>query len=428
MSETADVIVIGGGIAGLEATRHLTQAGLRVILLEARDRLGGRIWTQHVDGHPVELGAEFIHGSPPEIFSVISAAGLKVVPVTGRIAAKSQGRWQASINLMEEVDKLFESMPEDEPDQSFAQYVSRAGESEEAKEHALNFVQGFHAADPARVSVHWLIETTKAEEQIGGEGSFRLVDGYESLVRAVEAKIDGACAKIRSGNPVTSIRWKTGDVTARTASGEYRASRAIITVPLSVLKSGAIVFDPPIAEKDEALGLLEMGPVVRVSLFFHDTFWEKVPELRSLSFMFTDDPSFPTWWSRSPLVVPVLTAWTGGNRAAALASFAEGRLIEEALVSLSRILEMDQQKVQSKLRAAHVHNWEADPYSRGAYTYAAVGGIHAFRVLAEPLARTLFFAGEATEFRGFNGTVHGAMASGARAAQEIIALSGRESV
>lgn len=421
MSQRADVIVIGGGIAGLEATRHLTQAGLHVILLEARDRLGGRIWTQHAGDYPVELGAEFIHGRPPEIFSTVSEARLRVSVVDGRMVAKTQGRWQASLSLMEEVDKLFESMPADEPDQSFAQYISHAGQSEEAKLHALNFVQGFHAADPARVSVHWLVRTTKAEEQIDGERSFRLVDGYESLVRAVEARINETRAEIHVGNPVTNIRWQTSTVAVSTASGEHRAPRAIITVPLTILKSGTIRFDPAITEKkSEALRLLEMGPVVRVSLSFRDPFWEKDRELRGFSFMFTDDLSFPTWWSRSPLPFPVLTGWAGGSRAASLASCAEGRLVEEALISLGRILGTRREELQSRMQSAHVHNWNADPYSRGAYSYAAVGGADAFRELAEPIAGTLFFAGEATNFHGHNGTVHGAMASGRRAAQEIL--------
>jgi monoamine oxidase len=420
VSQRADVIVIGGGIAGLEATRHLTQAGLHVILLEARDRLGGRIWTRHVDGYPVELGAEFIHGRPLEIFSTISAAYLKVSDVHGRIVAKTRGRWQPSINLMEEVDKLFDGMPADEPDQSFAEYLSRVSQSEEAKQHALNFVQGFHAADAAKVSVHWLIRTTKAEEQIDGERSFRLVDGYESLVRAVESKIDAGRVQIHLMSPVTCIRWTKGSVTADTNAGEYQAPRAVIAVPLSILKSGTIRFEPAITEKNEPLRLLEMGPVVRVSLCFNERFWEKRRKLRGLSFMFTDDPSFPTWWSPNPLPFPVLTGWTGGHRAASVALCTEDQLAEEAMSSLSRILEMGRKELQSKMKSANAHNWEADPYSRGAYSYAAVGGADAFRVLAEPLAQTLFFAGEATNFDGHNGTVHGAMASGRRAAREIL--------
>ena len=422
MSQSADAIVIGGGIAGLETTRHLTQAGLHVVLLEARDRLGGRIWTQYVDGQPVELGAEFIHGRPPEIFNAVSRAALKVVPVEGRIVAKHRGRWDASGNVMEEVDRLFESMPGDEPDQTFAHYLAHTRVSPEAKEHALNFVQGFHAADPEKVGVHWLIETTKAEEEIEGEGSFRLVDGYERLLHAIEDQIVQNRVQIHLHHPVTAVHWKPGEVRAHTASAEYHARRAVITVPLSLLKERTILFEPPIAGKNGPLALLEMGPVMRVSLRFREKFWDKRRECRGFSFMFSDDRDFPTWWSLSPLPIPVLTGWTGGRRAAGLASHAEEQLINRGIASLARILEMPIQELESLMQSAHTHNWDADPYSHGAYSYAMAGGARAFRVLAEPLANTLFFAGEATDFRGFNGTVHGAMASGKRAAEEILAL------
>ncbi|HLW53851.1 MAG TPA: NAD(P)/FAD-dependent oxidoreductase [Candidatus Angelobacter sp.] len=428
MSQSPGVIVIGGGIAGLEATRLLTQAGVRVTLVEARDRLGGRIWTQYVSGHPIELGAEFIHGRPEEILSTAARARLQVAPVKGKLAAKNNGRWQSSGSLMEEVNHLFENMPADEPDQTFAQYIGRAGTSAEAKEHALNFVQGFHAADPERVSVHWLIETTKAEEKIDGESSFRLAHGYDGLLHAIESQTNRASVEPHLQSPVVAIQWKPGAVTAKTASAEYRGSRAIVTVPLALLKARAVAFDPPITEKDGPLRFLEMGPVVRVSLMFREKFWESRRELRGFSFLFTDDPDFPTWWSLHPLPAPLLTGWTGGKRAAVLASHTEAQLIDCAVASLSRILDVPPKGLQSLMHSAHTHNWEADPFARGAYSYAIAGGAHAFRQLAEPIANTLFFAGEATDFQGFNGTVHGAMASGRRAAQEIIAVIGGEPV
>lgn len=422
MKTTADVIVIGGGIAGLETTRRLTQAGLEVILLEARDRLGGRIWTKHTANHPVELGAEFIHGRPPEIISAASEARLKLSPVEGRIVAKSLGRWETSGNLMDEVNRLFDNMPADQPDQTFAEYISRNKYSEEAKEHAFNFVQGFHAADPGKVSVHWLIETTKAEEQIDGEKSLRLVEGYDGLVRAVSDTIDRGRAEINLSTPVTAIRWKRGMVKVAAGSAECCAPRAVITVPLSILKQRTIQFDPELRAKEEAFRLLEFGPVVRVSFSFREKFWDRRPDLRGFSFMFSDEPDFPTWWSVNPLPFPVLTGWVGGSRAATLASHTENELVRTALNSLAQVLETGVEELQSRLEAAYAHNWEADPYSRGAYSYAAAGGAHAFRDLAAPLEETLFFAGEATDDRGHNGTVHGALYSGRRAAEEIISL------
>jgi monoamine oxidase len=390
-------------------------------VLEARNRLGGRIWTENVEGYPIELGAEFIHGRPPEILDRVESAGIRISPVQGRLVAKHRGSWETGGNVMEEVNHLFDNMPADQPDQSFAHYIEATNYGAEAKEHALNFVQGFHAADPARVSVHWLIETTEAEERIDGERSSRFVDGYRNLVRSVEEGIERSHAEIHLNSAVNAVDWKPGSVSVRTNAQEYHAPRVVIAVPLSILKDRTIRFTPDISEKNKPLQLLETGPVIRVSFLFQDRFWEQMPEMSGFSFMFTVDPVFPTWWSLSPLTFPVLTAWAGGSRGSALAAHTDSELSELALGSLRRIMETGEEALRRQVRSVHVHNWERDPYSRGAYSYAIVGGAHAFKELAEPLAQTLFFAGEATDFRGFNGTVHGAMDSGRRVAEEIIA-------
>src|ERR1700727_3233129 len=107
MNQPTDVLIIGGGIAGLTAARHLSESGLRVILLEARDRLGGRIYTQHTAQYPVELGAEFVHGKPEEILALAAEAGVPIVPIQGNYRRKSNGAWANAGHLMAEVDQLF---------------------------------------------------------------------------------------------------------------------------------------------------------------------------------------------------------------------------------------------------------------------------------------------------------------------------------
>src|ERR1700756_4163353 len=149
MNKKSRVLIIGGGIAGLIAARKLTESGVRVILLEAQNRLGGRIHTQHTADYPVEFGAEFVHGSPNEILELAAEAGIPVVPVEGEFKRKIQGSWQNAGHLMAEVDKLFEQIPTDEPDQSFAHFLDRTGAKEEVRQQALRYVEGFHAANPA---------------------------------------------------------------------------------------------------------------------------------------------------------------------------------------------------------------------------------------------------------------------------------------
>lgn len=425
MRGDADVLVIGAGAAGLAAARELTKAGLRILVLEARDRLGGRIFTDQSAGFPIELGAEFIHGRSPDLFDPIKNSRLEIAQVAGELRRKRNGLWDDAGDVMAEVNHLFERMPANEPDQSFQEYIEKSRYSPDTRQLALNFAEGFHAADPRRVSVHWLIRTTQAEEEIDGEKSFRVAQGYDRVVNAIADKSEPARCETLLNTPVTEIRWRRGDVKIKSGSAEFHAPLAVITLPLGVLESGSVGFDPSLPqEKLRAMALLEVGPVIRVTLCFQDRFWEEQPEMRHLSFLFTDDPQFPTWWSSNPLPYPILTGWAAARYARALAGRSRDELVSSALEALGRILEMDHLSLRSRLRAGFVHDWQADPYSRGAYSYVGKGGLNAPFSLAAPLDETLFFAGEAANVEGHNGTVHGAIGSGKKAAAEILRAVG----
>jgi monoamine oxidase len=175
-----------------------------------------------------------------------------------------------------------------------------------------------------------------------------------------------------------------------------------------------------VPEKENAIKLLEMGDAIRVTLSFKTKFWEQEPEMADLSFLLTDDPAFPTWWTSNPLPWPILTGWAAGHHAMALKGRNEDEIVRCAVQALARIMSQDERKLKEQITGAFTHDWQADPFSRGAYSYAAVGGIGAAQALAAPVAETLYFAGEATNFEGYNGTVHGAIASGHRAAQEVL--------
>jgi monoamine oxidase len=424
MTNSADVIVIGAGAAGLVAARELSAAGLKVVVLEARDRIGGRIYTDHSLGSPVELGAEFVHGHSPDIFRLIDTARLDVAQVSGEMRRKRKGVWGDSGHVMAEVNHLFENMPSAEPDQSFKQYIDRTRYSAETKQLALDFVKGFHAARPDRVSVHWLIHTTRAEEAIDGETSFRMRHGYNLLVNSIVETIDRELCKILLETPVSEVFWENGKVKVRAAGNEFSAPHAVITLPLAVLKSGKVRFAPELPEtKHRAMTLLEMGPVIRVSLCFRSKFWEEAPEMRNLSFLFTDDPHFPTWWTSNPLPYPILTGWAAARYAHALDGRGKEEIIQTALDSLGNILELEKTELLSRLERGLVHDWQADPYSGGAYSYVVTGGMRAPQALAVPVEGALFFAGEATNTEGHNGTVHGALGSGRRVASEVWAAA-----
>ncbi len=413
-------LVIGGGIAGLVAARHLTEAGLRVTLLEARDRLGGRIYTESTGEFPLELGAEFVHGRPNEILSLAAEAGVPIVPVQGKFRRKVDGEWAEAGHLMEKVDQLFAKLPTDEPDESFQYYLDRSGEDDDIKQQALRYVEGFHAANPSLISARSLRRDSEAEEAIEGDHQYRIASGYESLVGAVASRIDRKLCDIVLNAPVHQIVWRLGEVISRTSTAESLAPRAIITLPLGVLKSNNVVFSPALPEKQNAMSFLEMGPVIRVSLCFQEKFWEHDPKMADLSFLFTDDPQFPTWWTSNPLPSPILTGWAAGPNAKAHTGRSKDEIITSAVQSLARIMKISQSDLEEQITGSFTHDWQADPLSRGAYSYAAVGGMEAAAKLAEPVANTLYFAGEATNADGYNGTVHGAIATGLRAAEELL--------
>ncbi|HKW68246.1 MAG TPA: FAD-dependent oxidoreductase, partial [Terriglobales bacterium] len=204
------------------------------------------------------------------------------------------------------------------------------------------------------------------------------------------------------------------------------------TLPLSILQlppssPGAVHFIPTLDAKQAALSQLAMGTAVHVSMVFREAFWREAAfagatgNLADMQFLFSDNPWLPTWWSKLPSQAPVLVGWSAGPRAQQFCGQPASVVTGKAVEALAAILGMTAERVSSLLQAAYVHDWQADPFSRGAYSYVLAGGAEqAQRELAAPLADTLFFAGEATNSQGHHATVHGAIASGYRAAAELL--------
>ncbi|HLY98077.1 MAG TPA: NAD(P)/FAD-dependent oxidoreductase [Candidatus Angelobacter sp.] len=420
MNNSLDVLIVGAGVAGLTAAQELSATGLRVLLLEARNRVGGRIFTHHTAKYPVELGAEFAHGCPPRIFSLVEEEGLRLAELEWKIARRKDNRWTDGSEVLDSAERLMADMRAGQADESFQEFIDHTEASPEVKEQALGFVEGFHAADPRRVSLHSLIKSNTADEQIEGDRQFRFVEGYESLVKAISRRINWERCDLRLGTPAAEIHWDTKQVLCKTSAGdEVHAAQAIITVPLGVLKAGGLRFTPALPQ-EKALQKLEMGPAVRANLCFRGKFWESEPRLRDVSFMVTDDPHFPAWWTSHPLPFPILTGWAAGRHALALGNLSFEQVIAHAVESLAQTFGMDVARLKDELESGFTHNWQADPFSRGAYSYALVGGSHAGAELGAVVDQTLFFAGEATDSSGHNGTVHGAIESGKRAARELL--------
>jgi monoamine oxidase len=425
---SADVIVIGAGMAGLAAASRLTNAGLRVALLEARNRIGGRVLTVHTDsGQPVELGAEFIHGKPPEIMELLPRARLKAQAITGEVWRVKGGRWARSDRMLAREENLLESVRPGRRDFSFADYLRRSGNKVPAQLRSwlTAYIEGFHAADIEKISMRALVEGSKSSSEIEGEQPFRLRHGgYSALAEFLLSLCDARNLELFLENPAHRIEWRQGNVVVSSGQAIVEAKCAVITLPLALLQSETVEFVPALKSKSAALKKLAMGPVIRITLEFRDRFWLRHNtgdgrKLSKLSFLFSQDSLFPTWWTHFPNPEPLITGWAAGHHATQFAGHSGSQICEHALTTLARIFGMESSKLQRQLRSYHVHDWQSDSWSRGAYSYACVGGARAFQRLAKPLSQALFFAGEATSHE-HNGTVHGAIASGYRAAQEVL--------
>lgn len=403
-----DVVVIGAGAAGLAAAEVLVHAGRSVLVLEARERIGGRVWTRSMAGLevPVELGAEYIHGGSEATYALLKKARIGTVPSvrTQRYAAAGRLR---PINAFAQAQKAMRhaAILED-GDIPFADYLARARLRPLTRTFAKLMVQGFDAADPVRASAKAIAEEWGDAGALAGLQP-RPRGGYGAALEWLAQRIVARGARLRMQSVVREVNWRRGRVEVSGDSFYFEGKRAIVTLPLGVLQARAVRFLPDL-ERQRALKGLASGPVVKAALRFPRAFWEK--RCRGVAFFHSPGAPFPTFWTPLPDRVPVLIAWAGGPKAEQLAGKDPVAAALTSLKSLfGRIPEPD---------AVFLHDWASDPFARGAYSYVLVDGEGAREALAAPLAGTLFFAGEAANLEGEAGTVSGALQSGMRAAQE----------
>jgi monoamine oxidase len=446
-----DIAILGAGVAGLAAGRVLAGSGLRIALIEARTRVGGRVFTTQVSDCagtgqiPVELGAEFIHGLPEETWSLLREARLDTYELEGASLCSSNGMLQlhdeqreGGIPILEHMKGWLAAQPPG-CDIAFADYLRLAAVDPLARARAVEYVEGFNAADSAVIGVAALAKQQQAEDAIDSDRLFHVQRGYDALPRYLAGEIETAGGTILLGSEARRIAWRRGAVTISGAHDggttfTLAAKRALISVPLGVLQAGTIEFAPTPAAILAHAARLKMGPVVRVTLMFSCRFWAGLAtptlsaEVRAglgrLSFLFTHGAAPSTWWTPMPNTAPMITAWVAGPRVGviqrALKAMENGNaLLELCLTGLAAAFDLPVSYVRTLLVSWHTHDWLADPYARGAYSYAPAGALDASAMMTEPVDDTLYFAGEHTDTSGHWGTVHGAVRSGLRAAIQL---------
>jgi monoamine oxidase len=289
-------------------------------------------------------------------------------------------------------------------------------------------VEGYDAAPIERASEKALSTRGKPPSSPSERAQLRILSGYDGVIDHLERLARASGCRLERSAVVREVRWRRGRVEIEVNSGRrFHAHRAVVTVPAGVLKArpgsrGAIRFDPEPDSLRRALAGIEMGDVVRLVLRFRETFWRSALERREdAAFLHTESP-FPTLWTAAPLDLPMLTLWAGGPAATALRSGGRRGVLGEAFRTLSSLFRLPAARAKRLLVGAHWHDWSADPFTRGAYSYLTVGGASAPARLARPVAGTLFFAGEAASSQE-SGTVPAAIQSGRRVAARALANS-----
>lgn len=438
-----DCIIIGAGAAGLAAARELSQRSKSLLILEARSRVGGRILTQREAGHalPFELGAEFIHGKAEDTFRLVDSAALGVVRLPDQHLWSQRNRLVEIPDFWEQIHREMARIPARGPSQSFSEFLASRRIDGKKKQMLLNFVQGYHAADPDLIAARALAE---GDEETAGSinDQYRVVSGYDGITDSLLAGLDAERARLQTDAVVHRIEWKRGSVRveSRSRMGRERetceARCVLVTLPIGVLRAkpgemGAVRFDPPLRDRQRAIDTIASGDVAKIILTFRERFWDdeafvksrtaKRSNVTTLQFLHSWNLPVPTFWTASPLVAPVITGWCGGPRAASLLAAGEEAFADRAVESLAKILSMRRREIDEQLTGWRTHDWSRDPFSRGAYSYVMAGGENSQKTLARPVDETIFFAGEATD-AAQTGTVAGAIGSGRRAAAQIASL------
>lgn len=420
------VLVIGAGLAGLAAAQELKRAGHQVVVLEARDRIGGRIWTSNKwPDLPLDFGATWIHGVKGNpITDIADQLGEKRLATsydrTVIYYADGQALSEARESKLESIrKKMFDELRKAQNtnlDASVKQAVALLEESFSSDPEALRFlnfslsgsIEQEYAASASRLSSHWY---DSAKEFDGDDVLF--ARGFKVITEHLAQGIDVQLAQV-----VKEIWWQESEVRVRTTDSDFVADRVIITLPLGVLQHNDVRFVPELPKaKRNAISKLGMGVLNKCYLRFERAFWPE--EMDWLEYVAAKHGEWTEWVSFQRVVkIPILLGFNAADRGREIEAWSDGQIVASAMETLKTLFGVDiPQPIDYQIT-----RWASDAFARGSYSYNAQGSTPKMRdELASPLNGKLFFAGEATN-KDYFGTAHGGYLSGLRAAKDVLSL------
>jgi monoamine oxidase len=413
--EKQSLIIIGAGAAGLMAGFKLADK-MDIIILEARDRIGGRMKTIETKDGNIEAGAEFVHGNLPVTLGLLKDADISVEEVEGKMYRHRNGELKEQHEMIEGWDVLLDQMKKLDHDMTVMSFLDQYYPApSEIRNEVIAYAEGFDLADTTKASIKKLYEEWSKED----EENYRIPSGYTALAEYLASEFIKKGGTLHVGLKVEKIRQKETGISVLNSTGqEFSADKVLVTIPVNALagsnRQAAIIFDPPLPDYQQGAANIGFGRVMKIVIEFRNPFWN------TDSGFFISNQPFRTWWTQLPNRAAVLTGWAGSHAASALQNLSDDEILQKAISSLSAIFNFPTDKIKEELLNFYIFDFLKEPFIGGGYSYSTPASAEAIKLLNEPVNNKIFFAGEALYTGEHPGTVEAALVSGSEAADKIL--------